>query len=148
MTCGIWQERNNQIFKKQKRSEAQVADFIKSTVRLKLLTCRFKKTANVIDLIRVWKLSPSLMHTWWRAFPKIFGVGWLIWSLWKLLGAWWILRAVLFFPYSKVFPLSFYLDRFLRRQSHLTHQSPSKRRMDTCYFHWWFPIGVLVTVCC
>ena len=59
----IWQERNNRIFKKQKRSEAQVVDLVKSTVRLKLLTCRFKKSANVIDLIRVWKLSPSLMHS-------------------------------------------------------------------------------------
>lgn len=61
-TYFIWQERNNQIFKKQIRSEAQVVDLIKSTVRLKLLTCRFKKTANVIDLVRVWKLPPSLMH--------------------------------------------------------------------------------------
>ena len=59
----IWQERNNRIFKKQKRSEVQVVDLVKSTVRLKLLTCRFKKSANVIDLIRVWKLSPSLMHS-------------------------------------------------------------------------------------
>ena len=58
----IWQERNSRIFKKQFRSEAQVIDVIKSTVRLKLLTCRFKKTANVVDLVRVWKLPPSLMH--------------------------------------------------------------------------------------
>ena len=62
-TYVIWQERNNRIFKKVKRSEDQVVDFIKSTVRLKLLTCRFKKTSNVIDLVRVWKLSPSLMHS-------------------------------------------------------------------------------------
>ena len=59
----IWQERNNRLFKKQSRSEAQVVDFIKSTVRLKLLTCRFKKTANVIDLVRVWKLPTSLIHS-------------------------------------------------------------------------------------
>lgn len=61
------------------------------------------------------------------------------------------LRAVLFFPYSKVFPVGFYLNRFLRRQSHLTHHSPSKRRMDgcgdSCCFRWWFPICVLVSVC-
>ena len=58
----IWQERNNRIFKKMRRTEAQVEDIIKSTVRLKLLTCRFKKTANVIDLVHVWKFSPSLIH--------------------------------------------------------------------------------------
>ena len=60
-------------------------------------------------------------------------------------------RAVLFFPYFKVFPLGFFLERFLRRQSHLIHQSPSKWFMDTCgnscYIRWWFPIGVLVIVC-
>lgn len=58
----IWQERNSRIFKNQFRSEAQVVDVIKSTVRLKLLTCRFKKTVNVVDLVRVWKLPLSLMH--------------------------------------------------------------------------------------
>nr|GEX99851.1 hypothetical protein [Tanacetum cinerariifolium] len=43
-----WQERNNRLFmKKKKRSQDMVIDIIKSTVRLKLLTCRFKKTSNV-----------------------------------------------------------------------------------------------------
>jgi hypothetical protein len=59
----IWQERNNRIFKQQKRTEAQVVDFIQATVRMKLLTCRFKRTANLSDLVRVWKLPPSLIHT-------------------------------------------------------------------------------------
>ena len=40
----------------------QVVDFIKCTVRLKLLTCRFRKSANVIDLVRVWKLPSMLIH--------------------------------------------------------------------------------------
>lgn len=61
------------------------------------------------------------------------------------------LRAVLFFPFSRVFPLGFSLGRFLRRQSHLVHQSPSKRLMDSCgdscFLRWLFPIGYLVTVC-
>ena len=61
-TYFIWKERNSRLFKKQTRSEAQLVDVIKPTVRLKLLSCRFKKTANMIDLVRVWKLSPSLMH--------------------------------------------------------------------------------------
>ena len=60
-------------------------------------------------------------------------------------------RAVLFFPFSKVFPMGFYLERFLRRQSHLIHQSPSKQRGDkcgdSCFIRWRFPIGVLVIVC-
>ena len=59
----IWKERNKRIFMKQKRSEAQVVDYIKSTIRLKLLTCRFKKSASVEDLLRVWKLPLSLMHS-------------------------------------------------------------------------------------
>lgn len=59
----IWQERNNRIFKAQKRSQAQVVDLIKSTVRLKLLSCRFKKTAKVEDLLRVWHLPLSLRHS-------------------------------------------------------------------------------------
>ena len=59
----IWQERNNRIFKQQKRTEAQVVDVIQSTIRMKLLTCRFKRTANVTDLVRVWKLPSSLIHT-------------------------------------------------------------------------------------
>nr|GEV28401.1 hypothetical protein [Tanacetum cinerariifolium] len=42
----IWQERNDRLFAKKKRSQDQVIDIIKSIVRLKLLTCRFKKTVN------------------------------------------------------------------------------------------------------
>ncbi|GJY03689.1 reverse transcriptase domain, reverse transcriptase zinc-binding domain protein [Tanacetum coccineum] len=38
----IWQERNNRLFKNIKRSEDQVIEVIKSTVRLKLLSCKFK----------------------------------------------------------------------------------------------------------
>lgn len=58
-----WQEKNNKIFRKQKRSEAQVVDYIKSTICLKLLTCRFKKSVSVEDLLRAWKLPLSLMHS-------------------------------------------------------------------------------------
>nr|GEV87928.1 hypothetical protein [Tanacetum cinerariifolium] len=46
----IWQERNDRLFMKKKRSQDQVIDVIKSNVRLKLLTCRFKKTAHVQTL--------------------------------------------------------------------------------------------------
>ena len=59
----IWQERNNRIFKQQRRSESQVIDVIKSTVRLKLFTCRFKRRANVLSFLRVWRVPTSLMHS-------------------------------------------------------------------------------------
>lgn len=59
----IWQERNNRIFKHQRRSEVQVIDIIKSTVQLKLLTCKFKKTSNTRDLLRVLQLPLSLLHS-------------------------------------------------------------------------------------
>ncbi|GKE02224.1 hypothetical protein Tco_1390207 [Tanacetum coccineum] len=42
----IWQERNYRIFKKSKRSPNQIIDIIKSTVLLKLLTYKFKRTKN------------------------------------------------------------------------------------------------------
>ncbi|GKD79035.1 hypothetical protein Tco_1341656, partial [Tanacetum coccineum] len=37
-------ERNDRLFVKKKRSHDQVIDVIKSIIRLKLLTCKFKKT--------------------------------------------------------------------------------------------------------
>ncbi|GJS39935.1 putative reverse transcriptase domain-containing protein [Tanacetum coccineum] len=57
----IWQECNNRLFNKKKRSQDQVIDIIKSKVWLKLLTCRFKKTSNVQKLMNLWKLPNSLI---------------------------------------------------------------------------------------
>ncbi|GJT14207.1 hypothetical protein Tco_0861249 [Tanacetum coccineum] len=57
----IWQERNNRLFMRSKRSKDQVIDIIKSNVRLKLLTCKFKKTKNVQMMIHLWKLPTSLI---------------------------------------------------------------------------------------
>nr|GEV98206.1 hypothetical protein [Tanacetum cinerariifolium] len=61
----IWQERNNRLFMKTTRTWDQVINIIKSTVRLKLLTCKFKKTKNVQMIIHLWKLPTSLI----RSFP-------------------------------------------------------------------------------
>ncbi|GKC45282.1 hypothetical protein Tco_1063004, partial [Tanacetum coccineum] len=47
----IWQERNFRLFKKTKRTREQVIEAIKNTVRLKLLSCSFKKTLNVMSLL-------------------------------------------------------------------------------------------------
>ncbi|GKC88783.1 retrovirus-related pol polyprotein from transposon TNT 1-94 [Tanacetum coccineum] len=57
----IWQERNFRIFQKKKISKDQVIDIILSTVRLKLLTCRFKKTVYTQMLTHLWKLPSSLI---------------------------------------------------------------------------------------
>ncbi|GKE29963.1 reverse transcriptase domain, reverse transcriptase zinc-binding domain protein, partial [Tanacetum coccineum] len=59
----IWQERNNRLFKSQKRSPNQIIECIISTVRLKLLTCSFKKTNTVMSFMRLWKLHVSLMRS-------------------------------------------------------------------------------------
>ena len=59
----IWQERNYRLFKNQKRSKDQVVDVIKSTVLLKLLTCRFKKTTQMEAFLHLWKLPKSLIRT-------------------------------------------------------------------------------------
>ena len=52
----IWQERNARLFKKVKRSKDQVVEIILSTIRLKLITFRFKKTCRVDRLIDLWNL--------------------------------------------------------------------------------------------
>ncbi|GJV97794.1 MEI2-like protein 1, partial [Tanacetum coccineum] len=47
----IWLERNNILFKKGKRSPAEIRDIIMATVRLKLITFHFTKTAMVTHLL-------------------------------------------------------------------------------------------------
>nr|GEW08827.1 reverse transcriptase domain, reverse transcriptase zinc-binding domain protein [Tanacetum cinerariifolium] len=49
----IWQERNFRLFKKTKMTHEQVIEAIKNTVRLKLLSCSFKKTLNVMSLLQL-----------------------------------------------------------------------------------------------
>ncbi|GJY19324.1 reverse transcriptase domain, reverse transcriptase zinc-binding domain protein [Tanacetum coccineum] len=56
----IWQERNNRLFAQQRRSSNQVIDSIISTVRLKSLSCRFKKAENVH---RSYRLCNDLVDT-------------------------------------------------------------------------------------
>nr|GEX13993.1 hypothetical protein [Tanacetum cinerariifolium] len=58
----IWQERNNRLFKSQKRSPNQIIECIIYTVRLKLLTCSFKKTKTVMSFMHLWKLPVSLIR--------------------------------------------------------------------------------------
>ncbi|GKC69045.1 hypothetical protein Tco_1114928 [Tanacetum coccineum] len=56
-----WQKRNCKLFKNKKRSQDHIIDVIKSNVRLKLLTCKFKRTNNVKALLHLWKLPDSLI---------------------------------------------------------------------------------------
>ena len=56
----IWQERNWRLFKKLKRSVAQVSECISAAVRLKLLSCRFKRTKEGEAYARVWDLPDSV----------------------------------------------------------------------------------------
>ncbi|GJS12846.1 putative reverse transcriptase domain, reverse transcriptase zinc-binding domain protein [Tanacetum coccineum] len=58
----IWQERNWRLFKKTKRSTKQVIDCISSSVRLKLLSCGFKRTLDGVRYARMWELPDSIFR--------------------------------------------------------------------------------------
>ncbi|GKF07356.1 hypothetical protein Tco_0041580 [Tanacetum coccineum] len=58
----LWQERNNRLFKKTKRTQDQICGLIKDTVRLKLMSCSFKKSSNVQRFLQLWQLPNSLMQ--------------------------------------------------------------------------------------
>ncbi|GJQ95829.1 hypothetical protein Tco_0006968 [Tanacetum coccineum] len=55
----IWQERIWRLYKKNKRTVQQVRECIYSTVRLKLLSCRFKKSKSGASLAQRWNLPHS-----------------------------------------------------------------------------------------
>ncbi|GKA80453.1 hypothetical protein Tco_0787049 [Tanacetum coccineum] len=57
----IWQKRNYWLFKKMKRSKEQLVDCISSSIRLKLLSCRFKSSRDGLALLRHWKISDSVI---------------------------------------------------------------------------------------
>ncbi|XP_071708757.1 uncharacterized protein [Rutidosis leptorrhynchoides] len=52
----IWQEHNNRIFKKSHRTEVKLFDDIFSTIRLKLLSIKFKNLANVERMKATWQI--------------------------------------------------------------------------------------------
>ncbi|GKD81840.1 reverse transcriptase zinc-binding domain-containing protein [Tanacetum coccineum] len=55
----VWLERNNKLFKKARRSPKELRDIIMVTVRLKLITFRFKNTSNVNHLLERWKMPST-----------------------------------------------------------------------------------------
>lgn len=58
----VWQERNSRLFKQTKRSKEHLIDTIMATVRLKLLSFRYKKSSRVGRVMDEWDLPCSLMH--------------------------------------------------------------------------------------
>nr|GEV97789.1 putative reverse transcriptase domain, reverse transcriptase zinc-binding domain protein [Tanacetum cinerariifolium] len=59
-TYYVWQERNWRLFKKGKRSPDQIVECIKFFVRLKLLSCKLKKSKNGERLARLWDLPKAV----------------------------------------------------------------------------------------
>ncbi|GJV94173.1 hypothetical protein Tco_1541986 [Tanacetum coccineum] len=59
----IWQERNSRLFKNKRRCKDQLIEVIMTMVRLKLLTCRFKRTASVEYFFQLWNLPTSLIRS-------------------------------------------------------------------------------------
>ncbi|GKB47810.1 hypothetical protein Tco_0898563 [Tanacetum coccineum] len=57
-----WQERNWRLFKKSKRSIDQVVSCISSSVRMKLLSCAFKRTTDGVLYARLWDLPNSIFR--------------------------------------------------------------------------------------
>ncbi|GKE80126.1 hypothetical protein Tco_1550126, partial [Tanacetum coccineum] len=51
--CYLWQERNARLFLNQKRTVAQ------TSVRLKLLSCSFKKSKVGMEFVRLWRLPKA-----------------------------------------------------------------------------------------
>ncbi|GKB99239.1 homeodomain-like protein [Tanacetum coccineum] len=55
----LWFERNNRLFKNTRRKPEVLRDIIMVTVRLKMITFRFKNTSSVTQLLSRWKLPTS-----------------------------------------------------------------------------------------
>ncbi|GJT73922.1 hypothetical protein Tco_1033208, partial [Tanacetum coccineum] len=55
----IWHERNNRLFKDTRRPPEEIRDLIMVTVRLKLISSRFKNTPRVQRLLALWKMPSN-----------------------------------------------------------------------------------------
>ncbi|GKC12143.1 reverse transcriptase zinc-binding domain-containing protein [Tanacetum coccineum] len=56
----IWQEHNWRLFKNNKRKLIQICECIQSSVRLKLLSCKLKKSKNGERMARLWELPEAV----------------------------------------------------------------------------------------
>ncbi|GJR37696.1 retrovirus-related pol polyprotein from transposon TNT 1-94 [Tanacetum coccineum] len=80
-------ERNNRLFKKEKRSSDELRNIIMVMVRLKLMTFRFKNTTNVQQMHGKWKMPSSF---------RLYG------------------ESCTLFSFSEVLPIGFFLGRFFK----------------------------------
>ncbi|GKD38338.1 hypothetical protein Tco_1258545, partial [Tanacetum coccineum] len=53
----IWQERNNRIFKQEKRDTETMANLIKETAMMKLIGLKVKDSATVNEVERRWQIQ-------------------------------------------------------------------------------------------
>ncbi|GKA07490.1 hypothetical protein Tco_0686714 [Tanacetum coccineum] len=60
----IWQERNWRLFKRCKRTPHQICECIQASVRLKLMSCRLKKSKNGVRMARLWDFSEAVVVIW------------------------------------------------------------------------------------
>ncbi|GJY29596.1 RNA-directed DNA polymerase, eukaryota, reverse transcriptase zinc-binding domain protein [Tanacetum coccineum] len=67
----IWQERNLRLFKNQKSTQAQVTDRVMSSIKLKLLSCSFKKSNDALLFKRLWELPDSIFCTYHGPFKVL-----------------------------------------------------------------------------
>ncbi|GKE40166.1 hypothetical protein Tco_1463571, partial [Tanacetum coccineum] len=58
-TYFIWLERNNRLFKRTRRSPEDLRDAIVITVRLKLVSFRFKNKEKVRNFLSLWKMPTA-----------------------------------------------------------------------------------------
>nr|GEU36804.1 retrovirus-related Pol polyprotein from transposon TNT 1-94 [Tanacetum cinerariifolium] len=126
-----------------------VIECILSTVRLKLLTCMFKKTKTVMSFMYLWKLPNGFsfylqMDDYISYWVKDSSLLLLVVYGSRLECQ---LRVVLFFLSPGFFPLVFLGNVFLRRQSQLVVLTPNVKLWDsfgdTCSIRWFFPIGAI-----
>ncbi|GJV38765.1 hypothetical protein Tco_1417205 [Tanacetum coccineum] len=58
----VWQERNWRLFKKGKRSPDQLVECIRSSVRLRLFSCTFKKSKDGERMAKLWDLPEAIFR--------------------------------------------------------------------------------------
>ncbi|GJV37916.1 CASP-like protein 4A3 [Tanacetum coccineum] len=61
-SCLLLSERNRRLFKRNKRSTKEVIECIMASVRLKLLSCHFKKSRDGVMFARLWDLPEAIFN--------------------------------------------------------------------------------------
>ncbi|GJR63511.1 hypothetical protein Tco_1505673 [Tanacetum coccineum] len=56
----VWHERNRRLFKGNKRSVQEIIECTMTSIRLKLLSCRFKKSNDGVLFARLWDLPEAI----------------------------------------------------------------------------------------